>query len=186
MTRTVINARLHTFALLLVWAAWMFTTGLLAQRIITETNGPIPIDSWLAAAFSLLVAVVAWAGINSRLPELAHRARLWAVRVVGLAAVIGVASFAFGLSRHDPDALGGWLPASNEAANLLGVRVALGIVGFFLLVLAPSGDYSPAPFFLTNRNHASDAIARRSLAAAAGQALLVALTCGLALRFRDE
>ncbi len=184
MTRTLFNARLHLFALLLVWAAWMFITGLLGGQLIGRPPGLAQFESWFAAAFSLLVTAIAWAGVNSRLPELARRGELWAVRVVGVFAAIAVAALVLGVVAHDPEALSGWALGSVAPYNLLGIRVALGIVGLFLLVLAPAGDAAPEPYFLTNRDHASDGIARRSLVAAAGQTLLLVLAGDLALRFQ--
>jgi 1-acyl-sn-glycerol-3-phosphate acyltransferase len=185
MLRTVLNARLHLLGLLLAWSGWMITTGLLTSRLTVaiQQTGSVPFDHFLAAAFSAALGIAAWTFLYSQLPGLARIAKFWPVRVVGLAGAVGVAGFVLGFAARSSPPLCDWLSGADLDRATIRLRGAFGIIGFFLLALSPRGESAAAPFFLTNRNHASDGIARKSLIAAAGHALFVALACDVAIRF---
>lgn len=159
MPRLVLFSFLHLVSLMAVWLGWMVTTGLVLTR-----NG----DSNINVGVTLLLTALAWAMVTASIPELARRACTWQIRAVGTVGVIGIVGLLVGTS-----------PAvSIPEPALLIARGVLGFFGILLVLFAPVGEGQPSQFFLIHR-HASDFVARRSLVAAAGHALLVALAIKL-------
>src|SRR5262245_12992988 len=142
MPRTVLNARLHVLALLLIWAAWMFTTGAVLGHYAVEISFVRPggTDLYGSAAFTVLLAVIVWVLLNARLPELARRARVWPTRVVGLAAIVASMGLSLGAATHFPQALGRPLLPETGINGLLLIRGAVGIVGLILILFMPAND----------------------------------------------
>ncbi len=174
MSRPILNARLHLIALILVWAGWMFTTGLVLGRL-GVLDQPLTWERVAPAGVTLLLTALAWALVTARLPELARRGRLWAAPWISMTGFFGLAGLLFAGALYLQDPAGG-----PDASALMLARAAFGVLGLCLIVLAPTDAAPPARLFLRSR-HASDVIARRSLLAAAGQAMLVTLALAVFL-----
>jgi 1-acyl-sn-glycerol-3-phosphate acyltransferase len=178
MPRPILNARLHLVALILVWAGWMFTTGQVLTRLhfLDVIDASSPFRQSAPAAATLLLTMMGWAWITGRFPELARRASTWPVRAVGLAGLCGLAAFFLGV-RADSSAL--------PESGLLAARAALGVLIVFLVALAPTISGPEVPGFFLTRRTASDTLARRSLFAAAGHALLSVFALWLVLQAEE-
>src|SRR5260221_8651068 len=128
MSRPILNARLHLVGLILVWAGWMFTTGLVLARL-GVLDVPFSFDRLAPALSTLLLTALAWALLTARLPELARRGRLWAARWITIAAFLGLAGLAFAGSVHFRELPGG----EPDSSAVMLVRGAFGVLGLCLI-----------------------------------------------------
>src|SRR5262245_13079104 len=171
MPRPILNARLHLIGLILVWAGWMFTTGLVLARL-GFFDLPLTAEELASASVTLLLTALAWALLTARLPELARGGRLWAVPWVTMSGFFGLAGLGGAIAIHYQSVMGQL--SAPDSSGLMIARGAFGILGLCLVLLAPSDAGTPAPFFLFSRQ-ASDVLARRNLLASVGQGLLITL-----------
>ena len=179
MPTRVLLPRLHLVALLAAWFWWTLAAGAALFVPVRQTIdvGVTHFYQWTVPGDLVVISLGLLVFVSPQLVELARRASLWPVRVVGVASLVGLLGLWLGLdagSRGEFVALADW-----QWRDLAGVVVLVLVA----LARRPARDLSPAAsFFLLDRTHASNAVARRALIVAGGHALLVVVAIGLALR----
>jgi len=156
------------------YACWMFPTGLLAaeqlRRFALEGSSPRLVAS-LGVPAGLCVLLNAL--LMTRLCTLVVRAKWPMLPVLTIASLLGL--IALGLGPMAGPVFTLELPAP---AVWRWLQVGAGIVLAASLLLVPPGATTKARFFLWDRSHSANWDARRALAAAFGQGLLLVLAAG--------
>lgn len=173
-------ARLHLLAVYLAAFGWLLGASFHYTHIINRLAVGERHLGWRAAvgASVPVIAMIAYLYLSFWLSELAVRARLFPGRVLGTMSLTIVSAIFLGAGLGHQHL---WPELESTILPLVGV----GIGGLVILMIAffRSPTKPAAPRFLRDKSHDANFHARRSLAAIALHALVVALAAGRALEF---
>ncbi len=173
---------------MLAWFCWLFGAGSIVAYFGTTvaTAEQSYHRDWYAPIGIVLVSLPLFVVMNWLVPDLAYRARWWQVRTIGLMAAFGMLGVWLGASAEYAPRIK--LRLLSEAVTTSAIPLSILAVAIFvtILCLVPWGSSPRVRFFLFDRQHASNAIARRALFAAGCHALMAAFLVSLALESSPE
>ena len=168
MQTSILRPRIQIIALMLAWFLWMVGAGSMTAglefKLASERS---QFADWTALLVMTIVSLGLFVVIYSLLPRLSYLARWWMTRVVDVMAFSGAAGLGCGA-------------AFNLAPEIVVWPISLALLMAALCTVSWERS-TPERFFLFDRSHVSNGLARRSLIAAGCQMLFVAVMVGLAI-----